>query len=118
MKRIFVLLGLVGAFLLAGSAQTLPQVFAGDGSGKYLGDFSANPYAPNSISNPFGQYGNRFSPDSVNNPFGTYGSPFSPYSATNPYAVQPPIIVAPPAPLVPMAPVVPMPAMPFTRIPR
>jgi hypothetical protein len=43
----------------------------------YLGTYSANRYAPDSIANPYGQYGNRYAPDSVNNPYGSYGSPYS-----------------------------------------
>jgi hypothetical protein len=55
----------------------------------YLGVLSANPYAPNSVSNPYGTYGSPFSPTSITNPFGAFGSPFSPTSVTNPYAVAP-----------------------------
>ncbi len=36
-------------------------------SGDYLGTLNANPYDPDSSSNPFG-YGSPFSPDSINNP--------------------------------------------------
>jgi hypothetical protein len=63
--------------------------------GKYLGRMSANPYASDSVSNPYGQYGSRYSADSVNNPYGKYGSPYSAQSATNPYATQAPVLVAP-----------------------
>lgn len=55
-------------------------------TGKYLGNANANPYDPNSISNPYGQYGSQYSPDSVNNPYGQYGNPYSPSSINNPYA--------------------------------
>jgi hypothetical protein len=61
-----------------------PAVIAPDG--KYLGDLSANPYAPNSISNEYGRYGSPYSPDSINNPYGEYGSRYSPKSPNNPYA--------------------------------
>lgn len=71
-----------------------PPSLIGEG-GDYLGSLSANPFDPNSVSNPFGRYGSQFSPDSVNNPYGKYGSPYSPYSATNPYATQAPKIVTP-----------------------
>lgn len=64
-------------------------------TGKYLGNLSANPYDPNSTSNPYGQYGSKYSPDSINNPHGKYGSPYSNDSATNPYATNPPAIVDP-----------------------
>ncbi|NBT44103.1 MAG: hypothetical protein EBT06_04125 [Gammaproteobacteria bacterium] len=53
--------------------------------GRYLGNLNANPYDPNSVSNPYGQYGSPYSPDSINNPYGRYGSPYSPDSANNPY---------------------------------
>jgi hypothetical protein len=49
-----------------------------------LGELSANPYDPDSTSNPYGRYGSPFSPDSINNPFGV-GNPYSPSSPTNPY---------------------------------
>ena len=58
----------------------------------YLGTYSANPFSPDSIANPYGRYGNPYSPDSVNNPYGRFGSPYSPDSATNPYALTPPLI--------------------------
>jgi hypothetical protein len=53
------------------------------------GNLSANPYAPDSTSNPYGA-GSPFNPNSVNNPYGRYGSPFSPRSANNPYTTDAP----------------------------
>ena len=47
-----------------------------DGNGTYRGKLSANPYDPDSTSNPNGRYGNKFSPDSINNPYGA-GNPYS-----------------------------------------
>lgn len=47
-----------------------PSLYSG---GKYLGELSNDRYAPNSVSNPYGRYGNRYSPDSINNPYGNYG---------------------------------------------
>ena len=47
-------------------------------NGKYLGNLNDNPYDPNSVANPYGQYGNPYSSESVNNPFGQYGNPYSP----------------------------------------
>ena len=61
----------------------------GQSGGTYLGNLSANPYAPNSTSNQFGA-GSRFDPNSINNPYGQYGSKFSPRSARNPYATNVP----------------------------
>lgn len=54
-----------------------------------LGGLSANPYNPDSTSNPFGA-GSPFKPDGINNPFSPYGSPFSNQSATNPFATDAP----------------------------
>lgn len=59
-------------------------------SGKYLGNLSANPYDPNSVSNPYGRYGSQYSQDSINNPYGQYGSRYSNDSPNNPYATNPP----------------------------
>ena len=42
----------------------------------YRGQLSANPYAPNSISNPYGSYGNPYSSQSLNNPYGA-GNPYT-----------------------------------------
>ena len=58
-----------------------------------LGELSANPYNPDSTSNPFGA-GSPFKPDGVNNPFSPYGSPFSNQSAMNPYAPDAPRLFA------------------------
>jgi hypothetical protein len=37
---------------------------------QYRGQFSANPYDPNSTSNPYGRYGSPYRPDSPTNPYG------------------------------------------------
>ena len=55
------------------------------GSGRYLGQYSNNQYAPNSTSNRYGA-GSPYGSDSINNPYDRYGSKFSPDSATNPFA--------------------------------
>lgn len=47
-----------------------PKLYSG---GTYLGELSANRYAPDSISNPYGRFGSRYSPTSVNNPYSPYG---------------------------------------------
>ena len=46
-----------------------------DEDGKYLGELSKNPYRKDSVSNPYGKYGNPMSPSSVKNPLGA-GNPF------------------------------------------
>ena len=61
-----------------------PRIYAPNGT--YLGNLNNNQFDPNSVSNPFGPYGNPFSPNSINNQFGPYGNPFSPNSVRNPYA--------------------------------
>ena len=61
-------------------------------TGKYLGNLSSNRFDPNSVSNPYGQYGSRYSQDSINNPYGRYGSKYSNDSPNNPYATNPPQI--------------------------
>jgi hypothetical protein len=48
-----------------------PQIYSHDGT--FLGNFNADPYDADSISNPYGRYGNPHSLDSVNNPYGRYG---------------------------------------------
>jgi hypothetical protein len=74
---------------------TSPQLWSSDGTTKFLGTVNANSYDPNSVANPYGQYGSPYSPNSVNNPYGAYGSPYSPYSANNPYTTQAPKLVTP-----------------------
>jgi hypothetical protein len=59
-----------------------PQIYAPNG--QYLGNLNNNRFDPNSVANPFGQYGNRFSPNSINNPFSPYGNPYS-QQYSNPY---------------------------------
>lgn len=54
-----------------------------------LGNLSANPYDPDSTSNPYGA-GSQYDSNSINNPNGRYGSPYSNQSATNPYATDTP----------------------------
>jgi len=68
------LLFIVVLVLLTGtaSAQSLdiwgfnPQTQQND---KYLGNLNQNPYDPNSVNNPYGQYGSKYSPDSIRNPY-------------------------------------------------
>jgi len=55
---------LTAIFLLVAVILCIPSISI---SGDYLGDLSANPYEPDSSSNPFG-YGSHFNPDSIKNP--------------------------------------------------
>ena len=59
---------------------------------EYLGKLSANPYAYESTSNPYGPYGSPYSYKSINNQYGPYGSPYSDTSVNNPYASNPPSV--------------------------
>lgn len=61
--------------------------------GQYLGRLNSNPYDPESVANPYGQYGSQYSPNSINNQFGQYGSEYSPLSARNPYSTTPPVVI-------------------------
>ena len=58
-------------------------------SAEYLGELSANPYAPDSTANPYGA-GSPFKPDGINNPYSPSGSLFSNQFSTNPFATDPP----------------------------
>lgn len=82
LTHLTVLAGLV--VLAAPALAQSPQIYAPDGT--YLGNLNANPFDPNSVSNPYGKYGSPYSIDSVNNPYGPYGSPYSPNSVRNPFA--------------------------------
>lgn len=64
-------------------------VLTGSSKAQYLGNYSANPYAPNSTSNEFGA-GSPYNPNSIHNEYGRYGSQFSNQSANNPYATDAP----------------------------
>ena len=64
---------------------------AGSGAAKFLGNLSTNKYDPNSISNPYGQFGSRYG-DNLLNPYSEYGSPYSSRSWRNPYATATPKI--------------------------
>ena len=76
--------------LIALSILLTATVAGADDDNDYLGQLSANPYEPDSVSNPYGEYGNPYETDSVNNPYGDYGSPFSNKSVSNPYATDAP----------------------------
>ena len=57
-------------FLISALLLTPVTTFAGE----YIGNYSSNPYAPNSTSNPYGS-GSPYDANSVNNSYGKYGSP-------------------------------------------
>ncbi len=39
---------------------------------QYYGQYSNNQFAPNSVSNQFGEYGSPYSPNSINNPYNSH----------------------------------------------
>jgi hypothetical protein len=59
----------------------------------FLGCFSCNQFASDSVFNQFGRYGSRFSSASVWNHFSAYGSQFAATSACNQFATSPPRMV-------------------------
>jgi hypothetical protein len=93
-------------------ATATPSIVGHDGT--YLGKLSANPYDPDSVSNPYGRYGSRYSPTSINNPYSQYGSRYSPLSPNNPYTTTAPSIISTPTiPALPTLPALPsLPALP------
>jgi len=78
-KRILIILG-----VLVATASYNPA------HGQDLGQFSVNPYAPDSTANPYSPAGSPYSATSVRNPYSQYGSPYSNQSATNPHATDAP----------------------------
>ena len=57
--------------------------------GHDLGNLTVNPYAPDSLANPYGA-GSQFKADGLNNPYSEYGSQFSNKSPNNPFATDAP----------------------------
>jgi hypothetical protein len=72
-----------------GDSSNSPKLY--DDQGNFRGDVNSNRYDPDSIANPYGQYGSKYSPDSVNNPYGQYGSQYSPQSPNDPYGTGMPV---------------------------
>lgn len=66
-----------------------PKIYAADGT--YLGKLSTNKYDPESISNPYGLYGNKYG-NNLMNPYSAYGSKYSSQSWRNPYSTNAPKI--------------------------
>ena len=67
------ILGVLLTLSAAIFAQT-PQLYDPQ-TGKFLGNLSANPYDPNSTSNPYGPYGSRYNPKSATNPYAVGTTP-------------------------------------------
>lgn len=63
-------------------AQPYEELYSNDG--EYLGNTNTNSFDPNSINNPYGDYGSPYSAKSIKNPYGDYGSQYSTRSPNNP----------------------------------
>jgi len=61
--------------------------------GKVLGNVDKNRYDTDSITNPYGPYGNPYSADSLFNDYGPYGNPYSALSPYNEFSRTPPFFV-------------------------
>lgn len=73
-------------FLMSLATQAMadaPKLYAPDGT--YLGKLTTDKYDPESITNPYGDYGSKYSQNSIHNKYGTYGSPYSDQSPKNLY---------------------------------
>ena len=69
------------------------EVWGGPNHAVFLGCWSCNEFAPDSVFNQFGRYGGRFSQTSIWNHFSQYGSEFNTNGACNQFATNPPILV-------------------------
>jgi hypothetical protein len=67
------------------------QLLAADG--KLLGNVNKNSYDTESITNPYGTYGNPYNADSLFNEYGPYGNPYSVLSPYNEFSRTPPYFV-------------------------
>lgn len=67
-----------------GNSMNSPRLY--DSQGNFRGNMNRNRYDPDSVANPYGQYGSRYSNDSVNNPYGQYGGRYGKDSPNNPYS--------------------------------
>lgn len=65
-----------------GNDSNSPKLY--DSQGNFRGNLNSNKYDPNSVANPYGQYGSKYSSDSINNPYGA-GSRYNQDSPYNPY---------------------------------
>lgn len=60
--------------------------------GCFLGRLTLSEYAPDSVSNPYGNHGSKYASASIWNQYGNYGSPYSSLSPFNPYTSTPPMV--------------------------
>ena len=87
-RNALILLALLSAPVMAD-----PPFIVNPQTGEYLGNLSTNRFDPNSVNNPYGQYGNRYSPQSIKNPYGQYGNRYSNDSPSNPWATNAPALI-------------------------
>ena len=66
------------------------ELWGGASYGTFLGCWSCNQFAADSVFNEFGRHGSRFSSTSIWNHFSQYGSQFATYSACNEFTSTPP----------------------------
>jgi hypothetical protein len=62
-------------------------------SGVFLGNVNRDKFDPDSLLNPYGQYGNRYSAESIFNVYSQYGSPYGSESPYNKFSTTPPMFV-------------------------
>ncbi len=65
-------------------------IFSHDG--QFLGFVNGNAFDPESVCNPYGNYGSVYSSTSLWNPYGNYGSKVGTFSAFNEISAQPPVL--------------------------
>jgi hypothetical protein len=94
MLRLLALLATLAVAAYA-SVASADDPFLVSPDGTYLGKLNDNRYDPDSVSNPYGEYGSKYSPNSINNSYGEYGSRYSNKSPNNPYATEGPIVINP-----------------------
>ena len=86
---LFRLLLLASIILMTGShAFSKTMLFGGADRKEYLGCLDCNEFAPDSICNGFGKYGNEFSSEGIFNEFTGYGNEFSSKSPWNEFSTS------------------------------
>lgn len=92
MKRVLTYIIPLFAFIINAQAYQL-LLFGGDDYRQFLGEFTGNPCAADSIWNDVGLYGSDVAVNSIWNDVGLYGSDVSPYSPFNNVGSTPPKIM-------------------------
>ncbi len=84
------MLSSLGAAQAAAAQPSYEGVYLLGADKRFLGEVSTDPYRSDSLSNPYGPFGNPYSPTSIFNQYGAYGSPYGALSLRNPYTSTPP----------------------------